>query len=165
MGTPKVIGASPVRRLLPYDTREYVPQFLAILYIGKNLKTFGFKEETPNTLVHTELVKVPSPVQFNQIEEITGVSAKDIKKHNPHLLKNTTPPGSQYYLLWVEPHHRQSFVQNISHLSKHRLKGLKAHLFMSAYRGKPLFHRVKRGENLSRIARRYALSVRRFKEA
>ena len=152
------------RHLLPYDTREYVPQFLAILYIGKNLEKFNFMEKNKNTLPRLELVKIPSPLKIEQITKITGISSEKIKKNNPHLLGNITPPGTKNYSLWVRPEDKSLIAENHSSLSKHRLKGLKIRRFVSSYGGKRGYHRIRRGENLSTIARRYGLSVKRLKK-
>ena len=151
------------RRLLPYDTREYIPQFLAILYIGKNLERFGFVERSASELPLLEMVKVPSPVKLKQIASVTGLSLEEIKKHNPHLLKGMTPPGVKDYHLWLRPHKRSLVTDKYRVLAKHRLKGLKPTRSIASYRGRRLYHRVRRGESLSVIAHRYGLSVRKLK--
>ncbi len=151
------------RRLLPYDTREYVPQFLAILYIGKNLKKFNFREEPVEPLPHLELVKVPSPLKIKQIAKITGLSSLEIEKNNPHLLQKITPPGKKNYFLWVRLVHKPLIVKNHSLFSGYRLKGLKVRRFISTYKKKRTDHRVRKGQNLSTIARHYGLSVKKLK--
>ena len=163
-GSSKNYWSLTRRRLLPYDTREYVPQFLAILYIGKNLKRFNFNEKPVKPLSRLELVKVPSPLKIKQIAKITGLSSEKIQKNNSHLLRKVTPPGAKSYPLWIRPENKQLIVKNHSVLSKHRLKGLKVRRFVSAYGKKRGFHRVRRGQNLSTIARRYKVSVKKLKK-
>ena len=152
------------RRLLPYDTREYVPQFLAILYIGKNLKKFSFIEEKKENFLDRDLIEVPSPLKLERITKTTGVSLKEIKENNPHLLRGLTPPGSKTYPIWIKPENRQIIADHKKELSKYRIKGLKVRRFISSYRRKRRIHRVKRGQNLSVIARRYGLSVKKLKK-
>ena len=152
------------RRLLPYDTREYIPQFLAILYIGKDPERFGFVEKSIKELPLLELVKVPSPVKLKQIASVTGLSLEEIKKDNPHLLRGMTPPGSKDYHLWLRPDKRSLVTDKYAVLAKHRIKGLKPTRSIASYRGRRLYHRVRRGESLSVIAHRYGLSVRKLKK-
>ena len=151
------------RRLLPYDTREYVPQFLAILYIGKNLKKFNFHEKQVKPLPFLELIEVPSPLKISQIAKTTGLSSKEILKNNLHILKKVTPPEAKKYPIWVQSDYKELLVKNYKALSKHRLRGLKARRFISSYGKKRRSHRVRRGDTLSTVARRYGLSVGKIK--
>ena len=152
------------RRLLPYDTREYVPQFLAILYISKNLEKFSFTEKKEEGFLNLELIEVPSPLKLKQITRLTGIPLKEIKKNNPHLLRGLTPPGSKNYPLWIKSEYKQIIADNKAKLSKYRIKGLKVRRFISSDRGKPKVHRVRKGQNLSVIARRYGFSVKKLKK-
>ncbi len=163
-GTSKNYWNLTRRRLLPYDTREYVPQFLAILYIGKNLEKFDFHEKPGEGFPFLELVKVPSPLKIAQIAKVTGLSPKWIQKNNPHLLRKITPPGTKSYSLWVKPKNKQLFADNYQTLSRYRLKGLKVRRFISSYRKKRKYYHVKRGDNLSTIARRHGVSLKSLKK-
>ncbi len=145
------------RRLLPYDTREYIPQFLAILTIGRNLEKYGFVEKTKKPWVPVELVKVPTPIQLDKVAEVTGVSKEEIKKFNFHLKKEVTPPTkSKVYRLWIKKDRSDHVLAHFDALQGHRIKGLKvpSRIAKTYY-----YHRVRRGQNLSAIARRYGTSV------
>ncbi len=151
------------RRLLPYDTREYIPQFLAILTIGKNLEKFGFVEKPKEYLQPMELVKVPSPVKFKRIAQHTQFSENDIAELNPHLFKKMTPPGKRkYYHLWVPKHKIDQVSNSYAAIEKHRINGLKLRRRYVAGSSRRV-HRVRRGQNLSTIARRYGTSVGKIK--
>jgi membrane-bound lytic murein transglycosylase D len=150
------------RRLLPYDTREYVPQFLAILSIGRNLEKYGFVEEAKEVLAPMELVKVPSPVKLQTIAQKTGVSTQTLKKINPHLRKGMTPPNSKkVYHLWVPKESVEATTLAFESLKSDRVKGLKAQRYVASRRVR--YHRVRRGQNLSTIARRYGTTVSQLK--
>ncbi len=151
------------RRLLPYDTREYIPQFLAILTIGKNLEKYNFVENPKKYLQPMELVKVPSPVKFKRISQITGLNKDQIEELNPHLFKNMTPPGKKkYYHLWVPKSAVTKTEASYAKLQDFRVKGLKLRRRYVTSTWKRV-HRVRRGQNLSSIARRYGTSVRKIK--
>ena len=153
------------RRLLPYDTREYIPQFLAILTIGQNLEKYGFEETPKEYLAPMELVKVPAPVRLKKVSEITGVSLSEIKKLNPHLIQEMTPPGKKrHYHLWIPKQNIPQVAASFSEMKEHRISGLKPKRIMASYRGKVRYHRVRRGQNLSSIARRYRTSVAKIKK-
>lgn len=152
------------RRLLPYDTREYIPQFLAILAIGRDLDSYGFVEETENPLMPMELVKVPARVPLKKVAEVSGISLEEINRLNPHIRKQVTPPTqSHVYHLWVKKHHSGKLESQFANLEKHMIPGLRVQTrsVASAYRR---VHRVRRGQNLSFIARRYGTSVSKIKK-
>ncbi len=149
------------RRLLPYDTREYIPQFLAILTIGRNLEKYGFHEVAKKPWTPVELVKVPSPIKLSHVAEATGLSVKDIKKYNFHLKKDVTPPTkSKVYRLWIKKEISSNVLAKFDAMKTHRIKSLRVPSRVAkSFR----FHRVRRGQNLSYIARRYGTSVGRLK--
>lgn len=151
------------RRLLPYDTREYVPQFLAILTIGKNLEKYNFVEKPEEYLKPMELVKVPSPVKFDKIASSTGLDEKMIQELNPHLFKGMTPPGKRdHYPLWVPKALVSNVASAFDQLQVHRIEGLQVQQrFVASHTRKT--HRVRSGQNLSTIARRYGTSVQKLK--
>lgn len=149
------------RRLLPYDTREYIPQFLAILTIGKNLEKYNFVESPKEYLQPMKLVKVPSPVKFHRISKITGYPMAKLKELNPHLHKHMTPPTKKsHYLIWVPQEKVEHVEKAYAQLQDYRIKGLKAVRYVA---GRYRYHRVRRGQNLSSIARRYRTSVSKLK--
>jgi membrane-bound lytic murein transglycosylase D len=150
------------RMLLPYDTREYVPQFLAILTIGKNPAAYGFVERAKSPLRPMELVKVPGPVALQKVSELGQIPLKDLKSMNPHLIKDVTPPGQKSYPLWVEKRHVAQLGAMYNQLAAHRISGLKVQRSIASHRGTKI-HRVRRGQHLSMIARRYGTSVSQIK--
>jgi len=149
------------RRLLPDDTREYIPQFLAILNIGQNLEEYGFVEQAEETLPPMELVKVPSPVNLDKIAEIGNLQVNELKKINPHLLKSLTPPGKKHYHIWVHDDNVLRLKMSYNALAQHRVPGLKATRYIAGRNTQ--IHRVRRGEHLSMIARRYGSSIEKIK--
>ena len=150
------------RRLLPYDTREYIPQFLAILSIGTNIEKYGFEEKAQEVLEPMELVKVPASVPLKKVSEFSRVPLDQIKKLNPHIRKQWVPPTkSKVYHLWIRKHESALLKNQFANLQKHKVKGLKIQrYYASGYRK---VHRVRRGQNLSTIARRYGTSVSKIK--
>ncbi len=151
------------RRLLPYDTREYIPQFLAILTIGKDLEKYKFVERAEEHLQPMELVKVPSPVKFDKISEVTGLDKSTLQAFNSHLKMKMTPPGKKkHYHLWIPKNHIEKVGASYAMMEPHRIKGLKVQRFVAGHR-RYRYHRVRRGQNLSTIARRYGTSVSKIK--
>lgn len=152
------------RRLLPYDTREYIPQFLAILTIGKDLEKYGFVERANKVFQPRELVKVPSAVKLKKVSEVSGLDLKTLKSFNAHLLKDVVPPtNSKIYHLWIPKNEVKKVSSTFNQLKTHRIAGLKVYRPRS-YMRRTRIHRVRRGQNLTSIARRYGTSIRKIKK-
>ncbi len=151
------------RYLLPYDTREYIPQFLAMLHIGQNLDQYKFVEQPEYILPSIRLVKTPTSVSLAKISEVTGIELDELKTLNPHLIKDVTPPFKQSYRLWVKKEKSDLLLTNFDALSVHKMEGLKIQTRRIASRSGIKIHRVQKGQNLGLIARRYGTSVSRLK--
>jgi membrane-bound lytic murein transglycosylase D len=151
------------RNLLPYDTREYIPQFLAILYIGKNLNDFKFVEVTEEILPNMELVKVPSPIKLEYISQNLEMSIDELKLLNPHLLKDMTPPGNDSYYLWTHKDKVSLLKDKYDDLANYREKDLKIERSIASYSGRRTIHTVRNGQSLGLIASRHRISLTQLK--
>ena len=139
------------KKLLPKETRNYVPKFMAAVIIGQNPKDFGLKDPLHLDLEnHPKQValNVPGSVALNRVSKVLDVPLKMLKKLNPQLHKGYTPPGRGRYKIWV-PRGSTLSSKQFARLRKGQRKRTK----------KSKYHRVRWGETLSHIARRYGKSV------
>ncbi|GAB4240493.1 MAG: hypothetical protein Kow00109_15630 [Acidobacteriota bacterium] len=138
------------RRLLPRETRNYVPSILAAMIIYRHPERYGFEppEETPLSF---EEVSVPFQVDLQVVADLLGVPKGRIQELNPELVRGITPFGRQDYRLRVPAGFRERAAHALAQLPpEKRLRW--AH------------HRVRKGETLSHIATRYGVSVRAIAE-
>ncbi|MGH9803624.1 MAG: lytic transglycosylase domain-containing protein, partial [Candidatus Acidiferrales bacterium] len=88
------------RRLLPRETRSYVPIILAMTLVGKDPERFGVMVE-PEPPLRFETVKVSKPTDLQRIAEVIGADVNVLRELNPHLLRNVTPPDDPDFELYV----------------------------------------------------------------
>jgi len=144
------------KRVLPRETMDYVPKFLAARYIGENPDLFAFYLNEEKKYPNVELVKVPSPIRFSSIEKICKIPSGSLEFVNPHYLRGYTHPGQKTDEIWV-PEESVKLVQ--SHFSS--LKSSVIHIRPIRTRrkqGVPIYV-VRRGDSLFKIAHRRGLSV------
>jgi len=132
------------------ETRDFVPKFIAISLIATNPHHYGFHEVRYVPPMDYEEVEVRGSMNLGTLAELAETSLPEIRKLNPALLRNTTPPGKRGY--WI------------------KLPTDKAALFLAKVNeevpeAEPenhpvVTHEVKRGETLFSIARFYGLTVR-----
>jgi peptidoglycan lytic transglycosylase D len=99
-GRPDFWQLSAKPRLLPRETRDYVPMILAAIVIARNPAQYGFVFEKEDSRAF-ETVSLTRPVDLHHIAEWTGTTVGDIQALNPELRQKTTPIGEAQYSLKV----------------------------------------------------------------
>lgn len=79
--------------LLPTETRNYVPAILAVIIVSHNQQRYGFNV-TPESPLTYDLAQLGSQTDLGVVAQLCGTTEDVIKDLNPHLRRNTTPPGS-----------------------------------------------------------------------
>ncbi len=75
------------------ETKQYVPKLCAAILVSKNPSAYGYVYETlPELAYETLTVKTQTRLSF--IAQKTRSSIEELKKLNPELLTNSTPPGA-----------------------------------------------------------------------
>jgi membrane-bound lytic murein transglycosylase D len=87
-------------KLLPRETREYVPMILAAIVIARNPAQYGFDVQSHDSLDY-DTVKLPGPLDLRRVAEWTGASIDTIQTLNPELRRWTTPVRASGYELKV----------------------------------------------------------------
>jgi membrane-bound lytic murein transglycosylase D len=87
-------------KLLPRETREYVPMILAAMVIARNPAQYGFEFQSEPS-VAVEKVTLPRAVDLRRIAEWTDSSIDEIQSLNPELRRWTTPVQTSGYDLKV----------------------------------------------------------------
>ena len=129
-------------RLLPRETREYVPMILAAVIVARNPAQYGFTMPRAQPVI-CDTVKLPQPVDLRRVAEWTGTSVEQIQELNPVLRRWTTPVRAKDYELKVP--------QGTGDLVRAKLRDAEnSDVDLASLR----WYTVRRGESLLRIARR-----------
>ncbi len=138
------------RGLLKKETSEFVPRFAALVVLYKNRQLFGIEEESESeTQINTEELVLEYPIDIRNIEKYTGVSLDFIRKFNPELKQNITPPYYKNYTIRIPSVAKEAFQNNMSKLTEVYFRKLERHI-------------VKDGECLSIIAARYNAEIKKI---
>ena len=137
------LAASP--RLLPRETREYVPMVLASMIIARNPANYGFTF-TPAERPATDRVTLSGPVDLRRVAEWAGVSVDDVQRLNPELRRWTTPLRATSFELAVPAGAGTRVEQRLAELPPEEFTALQ-------------WHTVRKGETLQSVANK--LKVRR----
>ena len=94
-------GVANYWQIYPYiaqETRNYVPNILAVILIAKNPEKYGFRGIRPEAPMSFEPVVVPSATSLRLIADATDTSVDYIEGLNPELKRDTTPRGESYQI-------------------------------------------------------------------
>jgi membrane-bound lytic murein transglycosylase D len=86
------------RRVLPQETKNYVPIILAVAIMAKNPAQYGLQNIQPDPPVQGDVVTVSSPVDLRLVAECVDSSVSTLQELNPSLLRMTTPKTGDFDL-------------------------------------------------------------------
>lgn len=151
------------RKALPAETRDYVPKFLAAVIIGRNPAKYGFKGLRYEEFPKVERAWVARGTPLARVAAQAGLPVAKLRDLNPHLLHDRVPRTTAY-AVWV-PTGRQERVQTVSASEERSEK--KPETLQTPVRAVKTVkvHRVRSGERLRVISRKYGVPVRAIKKA
>jgi membrane-bound lytic murein transglycosylase D len=92
-------GSANFWMIYPYiaqETRNYVPNILAVILIAKNPEKYGFKGIKPDAPLSYDVVQVPTATSLQLVADATDSNVDYIRTLNPELKRDTTPRGDTY---------------------------------------------------------------------
>lgn len=130
---------------LPRETRNYVPLFLATTIIGRDPVKYGFKSPQNDPWKY-DVVEIEKSADLSILAQSAGISLSTLRKYNPELRQSATPTKS--YNLRLPIGKKDLFEKKYAALPESKR-------FAPQY----ITHRVRSGENLGSISRKYRVSI------
>ena len=155
------------RLCLPAETMAYVPKFFAAVLIARDPEMYGMYvvPEEPFIVKQVELHGV---VDLKQFGELIHISYEDLKALNPELLGSYTPRDVAVYRINVPADKYDEITTMLASVSEAQLYVPKEQVAKldepQAAGPKFISYRVKKGDTLGGIARRYHTSVNTLKK-
>lgn len=130
--------------LLVQETKDYVPKLIAAALIAKSPTRYGFTTPEPVPELTRDSVLVEGGTGLDLIARLADTTLDALRELNPHLLRLVTPPGSKYAV---------------------RVPAGRAETIARAYESTPsterlalATHKVKAGETVATLAKKYGVS-------
>ncbi|HJT28764.1 MAG TPA: transglycosylase SLT domain-containing protein [Pyrinomonadaceae bacterium] len=92
-------GTANFWMIYPYiaqETRNYVPNILAVILIAKNPEKYGFKGIKSDAPMSYDVVQVPTATSLQLVADATDSNVDYIRSLNPELKRDITPRGDAY---------------------------------------------------------------------
>ncbi len=136
---------------LPRETRNYVPKLLATADVIKNHKQYYIALSPIANKSYLTRVDTRSQIDLNIVSEMTDIEIKQLHAYNPGLKRWATDPDGPHHLLLPNSKAEQFRLKLATLDDKDRVKWTQ--------------HKVKSGDTLSRIAKKYQVSVQAIKKS
>lgn len=161
--------------LLPAETRGYVPCFIAANYAMTYYKEHNISPALARKPIITDSVVVNKRIHFDQISNVLNIPVDEIKVLNPQFRQNVIPGDVRPYSLVLPSHQVCSYV-----MSEDSIIAYKASEYNRRSVVEPAsyanaigvadgdyvteqvvkYHKVRKGETLSSIAKKYGVTVK-----
>ena len=131
---------------LPRETSRYVPRFLATLHIVNNLEKYNMEIKNPQLPLEYESFAVKKQIRLKDVAKAIDINPQLLAKLNPELRYKLLPPET--YQLKIPKEKASIFLGKLDNIK-------------TTYSPPPMYvyHRVRKGETLSGISKKYKTSV------
>jgi membrane-bound lytic murein transglycosylase D len=143
------------KKRMPMETKNHVPLIQASVILGRNPEKYGLPTQLDPPLQYTE-VSVSKPIDLRAAAKVLSTSIDELKKLNPSLRGLTTPANYPNFQLKVPLDSAPEVQEKLESLPAAKIRVVRA---------AGCQHKVRRGETLSGIARRYKIKVNDLRKA
>ncbi len=159
---------------LPRETRGYVPQFQAMLYVLNHLEEHNFHLEEPTYAVAYEKIRFERALSLEKLAELTNLCVADLEKLNP-AVKNKKIPESNRSMALRIPKSKLPFIQeNLAWISDSLnndpnpllasgLEVTSVEKLAKEINQQKVYYKVRSGDVLGSIARRHGVTITQIK--
>lgn len=172
---------------LPKQTRGYVPGFIAATYVMTYYNDHNISPALARKPIITDSVHVSRRVYFPQIAEVIGVPVEELKVLNPQYREGCIPGDIRPYSLVLPANQIYAYIMSEDAICARNADQYARRLTVEPAEWAPenasaevasetqdgewvtsektIYHKVKRGETLTKIAKRYGVSLWSLKHA
>ena len=161
---------------LPRETRGYVPAMVGAMYAINYAKEYGLEPAPVQMPEHVDTFMVNKNLHFRQVSEVIGIPIDDLRDLNPQYYKDIVPGAQGDQVLRLPYNYSNAFIDSQDTIYKHKA----AEMFSGSVEvGRPqpaastrkassgsgtwVYYKVRRGDNLGKIAARNHTTVKNIK--
>ena len=162
---------------LPKETRSYVPQFQAFLYVLNHLDEHNFNQEEPTYPIEYEKIRFDRAFRLDKLAELTALCLDDLKELNPAVKNYAIPESNRSMEVKIPKSKAPFFKENLAWISdslgtqpeillasSEIPKAVPVEKTIANTKSEQITYKVKSGDVLGAIASKHGVSVTQVKE-
>lgn len=144
------------RRSFARETKHYVPKFIAAAMIAEQPEKYGFTDVEYQDPLSYDTVELKNPISLSRLAQNLNVEVEELKLLNPKFRGDYVPisRGSETVIRLPVGRANDALAAVPLSVSSEPVQVVTNDYF---------FHRIRRGDNLSMIAKRYRTSVSKLR--
>ena len=153
------------------ETRSYLPQLVAMIYVMNYAEEHNFFQDELEYLPRYDTVQVTNYLHLETLSNQLGLCPEDLQKLNPGLIRNAVPVTAKnfpirvpYDIKNVLNENRMAILDSASRVGREQLEALAKNSIGSTYGKDKIVYRVKNGDVLGTIAQRYNVRITDLKK-
>lgn len=165
---------------LPAETRGYVPAFIAANYVMNNYDKHNISPALARKPILTDTVHISRRIHFRQISDVLAIPMDELRALNPQFRTDLIPGDIRPYALVLPSLQTFAYIANEDSIANHNatlyarrniVEPANGSVQGSDNKGRYVdelvvkYHKVAKGETLSKIARKYGVTVASIRKA
>ena len=155
---------------LPKETRGYVPGFIAANYVMTYYCEHGICPMDSQLPAVSDTIHIDKDLHLQQVASVCDIDIEQLRSLNPQFKKDIVPGNSKVYALRLPNNTVNTFIErqdSIYAYEASKYLGKRRTVAVSDGTAKnskgAQYHKIRNGENLGSIARRYGVSVNQIR--
>ena len=156
---------------LPKETRGYVPGFIAANYVMTYYCEHGICPMESELPAVSDTIHINRDLHFQQVASVCNIDIEQLRSLNPQYKKEIVPGNSRVYALRLPNNTVGTFIERQDSIYAYDTKKLlpkRSTVAVSDGTSKnskgAQYHKIRNGETLGGIARRYGVSVTQIRK-
>ena len=162
---------------LPRETRGYVPAMVGAMYAVNYAKEYGLEPTPVQMPAHIDTFMINRNLHFRQVSEVIGVPIDDLRDLNPQYYKDIVPGNQGEQILRLPFNYSNAFLDSQDTIYKYKAAEMFSGSIDDGRNARPaassrqassgggewVYYKVRRGDNLGKIAARHRTTVKNLK--
>ena len=153
---------------LPKETRYYVPAMVGALYAIRYHKELGIKPVACHLPAATDTVEVRGKLHLRQVQDLVGTELGLLRDLNPQYKHDVIPDDGKTHILLIPAEDALKYIAQGDSIQRHKAEVYMSPSVMKSIAnngtGETILYKVKQGDNLGLIAKKYGVSVAKLKQ-
>ena len=157
---------------LPKETRGYVPGFIAANYVMTYYCEHGICPMDSQLPAISDTIHINKDLHLQQVASVCNIDIEQLRSLNPQFKKDIIPGNSKAYALQLPNNTANIFIEREDsiyayeakkYLNKRRTVAVSEASTSKNAKGAK-YHKIRKGDTLGGIARKYGVSVRQLRD-